>query len=66
MAEKTKGNIFKNLLETVLAFISTGLKDIAGIFDHFRIPELRKKILSDLWGFFKELYTRIMRERVLR
>lgn len=66
MAEKPRGNIFKNLLETLLAFISTALKDIAGIFDHFRIPELRKKILSDLWGFFKELYTRIMRERVLR
>jgi membrane protein len=66
MPKKPKGNIFKNLLQTIVAFFSTPLKDIGGIWGYINDPGLRKKVLGDIWRFFTELYQRIMRERVLR
>lgn len=66
MPDEVKRGFFKNVWSMVATLVSTVINDLTGLWDYARKPELRKKVLSDLWAFLRELAFKIKKERVLR
>ncbi|HNT52442.1 MAG TPA: YihY/virulence factor BrkB family protein [Candidatus Syntrophosphaera sp.] len=66
MAEERKKGLLANLFGFIGAAWETGLADLGRLWDYVRLPELRKKVLSDIWGFLQEFYARIRSESLLR
>ncbi len=66
MPEKAKKGLFRNLWSVSITSATAGLQDLAGLWGYVSKPDLRKKILGDIWSFLKELFLKIKNERIPR
>jgi membrane protein len=66
MPESKLKGFFKRLWVLIVTTLKTFWHDLGNLWKYVTRPEWRKKIIGDLWGFLKQVFKRIRKERVLR